>query len=271
MRRGDDLVTDESFSNVSPQFSAAVRLQPDKMVYVVGPRGFKAGGFNPASPAGSEAYGEEHAWNVEGGVKTMWAGGRVMANARVFRIDWDDLQLNLPDPSVPAQFYIANVGGATSTGVEVELNARVRPGVDVFGGVGYTRARVQGGQRLERRATSPATRCRTRPTTRPRSARRSRIRCGPDVTVYGRAEVAFYGAFQYDDLNTGAAGRLLAGQLPRRRARPVSVRRSLDPQRLRHAATCRWRSRTVQLAPSGFIGESGAGRARSASSAGVAF
>ena len=84
------------------------------MVYASVARGFKAGGFNPASPAGSEAYGEEHTWNIEGGVKTTWAGGRVAANAAVFRIDWEDLQLNLPDPAVPGQFYIANVGGATS-------------------------------------------------------------------------------------------------------------------------------------------------------------
>ena len=34
------------------------------------------------------------------------------ANAAVFFIDWDDLQLNVPNPDVPAQFYIANVGGA---------------------------------------------------------------------------------------------------------------------------------------------------------------
>ena len=96
-----DLVdADESFSNVSPQFSAAVRIQPEKTAYVSVTRGYKAGGFNPASPVGSEAYGEEHAWNLEGGVKTMWAAGRVMANASVFRIDWEDLQLNLPDLTV---------------------------------------------------------------------------------------------------------------------------------------------------------------------------
>ena len=117
---------EEIFSNVSPQFSAVVRLQPDRMLYASVGRGFKAGGFNAASPVGSEAYGDEQTWNVEGGVKTTWAGGRVTANAAVFRIDWDDLQVNLPDPAVPAQFYIANVGGATSTGVEVEVNARPR-------------------------------------------------------------------------------------------------------------------------------------------------
>ena len=86
---------------MSPQFAVAYRLQPDAMVYVSVDRGFKAGGFNPASPAGSEAYGEEHTWNFEGGVKTAWAGRRVTANVAVFSIDWSDLQLNVPNPLVP--------------------------------------------------------------------------------------------------------------------------------------------------------------------------
>ena len=136
---------DESFSNVSPQASISYRVQPDKTLYATVGRGYKAGGFNPASPAGSEAYGEELSWNVEGGVKTLWAGGRVSANAAVFYIDWDDLQLNIPNPAVPAQFYIANVGGAVSKGVEFELGARAAPGVDLFTAVGYTHARFAEG------------------------------------------------------------------------------------------------------------------------------
>ena len=101
--------------------------QPDKTLYATVGRGYKAGGFNSASPSGSEAYGEEHTWHFEGGAKTLWANGRVSANAAVFYIDWDDLQLNVPNPAVPAQFYITNVGGAVSKGVEVEVNAGWRP------------------------------------------------------------------------------------------------------------------------------------------------
>ena len=108
-------------------------------------RGFKAGGFNAASPAGNEAYGEEHAWHVEGGVKTLLADGKVSANAAVFYIDWSELQLNLPNPAVPAQFYISNIGGARSKGVEFELNARPHPGVDLFGVLGFTHARFADG------------------------------------------------------------------------------------------------------------------------------
>ncbi len=87
---------EESFSNVSPQVALAYRLQPDTTVYGTVRRGYKAGGFNPASPAGNEVYDEEDTWLVEGGMKTLWANGRVSTNAAVFYIDWNNLQLNVP-------------------------------------------------------------------------------------------------------------------------------------------------------------------------------
>ena len=59
-------------------------------------------------------------------MKALWANGRVMTNASVFRIDWEDLQLNLPNQFVPGQFFIDNAGAAVSSGVEVEVSARAR-------------------------------------------------------------------------------------------------------------------------------------------------
>ena len=147
---GTSVDADKSFSNVSPQVALAYRLQADKTLYATVGRGYKAGGFNSASPAGSEAYGEEQTWHFEGGAKTLWANGRVSANADVFYIDWTDLQLNVPNPAVPAQFYITNVGGAVSKGAEVEINARVAPGIDLFTALGYTHARFSSGKHLER-------------------------------------------------------------------------------------------------------------------------
>ena len=52
-------------------------------------------------PAGSEAYGEEQSWNYEGGVKARMTNGRVAPNAAAFFIDWNDLQLNVPNPTSP--------------------------------------------------------------------------------------------------------------------------------------------------------------------------
>ena len=66
-RRRRRVDAEKSFSNVSPQFAAAYRFNPAGQRLRTVASGFKAGGFNPASPAGSEAYGEEHTWNVEGG------------------------------------------------------------------------------------------------------------------------------------------------------------------------------------------------------------
>ena len=134
----------QTFSDVSPQAALAWRV-PNRTAYVSVGRGFKAGGFNPASPPGSEAYGQEHAWNVEGGLKTTWAEGRLSVNGAVFRIAWDDMQLNVPSPVVPGQFYIANVGGAHSSGAEIELNARPRAGFDLFSSMGITRGRFANG------------------------------------------------------------------------------------------------------------------------------
>ena len=236
----------------------AYRLQPDKTLYATVGRGYKAGGFNPASPAGSEAYGEEQTWHFEGGVKTLWANGRVSANAAVFYIDWDDLQLNVPNPAVPAQFYISNVGGAVSKGVELEVSARPAPGVDLFTAVGYTHARfaagsVSGGVE-RRRQQDPehaglhgqrrrAVLARRRPGDGPRPRRRGVLR---RVPVQRREHPR--------------PGRVLARQPPRRR-RPdgsligeVFVRNAFDTRYIPLAFPY------PSFAPSGFMGEMGAPR-----------
>ena len=69
-------------------------------------------------------------------MKTTWAKGRLMVNAAYYRITWDDMQLNVPTPGAPAQFYIANVGNAKSSGVEVAMNARPMSALDLYGTFG---------------------------------------------------------------------------------------------------------------------------------------
>jgi iron complex outermembrane receptor protein len=260
-------VADESFSNVSPQFSAAFHLQPGKMVYASVGKGYKAGGFNAGSPPGTELYGEEHTWDFEGGVKTTWANGRVAANAAVFRIDWEDMQLNLPNVFVPGEFYIANVGGARSSGVEVDVNARVHPNVDVFGGIGYTKATfdddsISGGMPVGGN-TVPNTPDYTG------SLGVQVSRALPQGTLYGRGEVTFSGAFEYDDLNTERQGAYsLANFRAGIRGRVVFVegwiRNAFDTTYIPIAFAY------GPLAPSGFIGEMGRPRTFGIS-AGVGF
>ena len=254
-----ELEADETFSNLSPQVSIAYHLQPDRMIYGAISRGFKAGGFNAASPPGFQAYGEELTWNIEGGVKSSWLGGTVTANAALFRIDWEDLQLNLPDPRVPAQFYIANVGGAVSTGLEVEINGRVRDGVDLFTAVGFTSAEFKQGSVSSGAAVGGNEIPNTPDYTATFGAQLSRA-LRADRTLYGRAETTFYGAFQYDDLNrAGQDGysltNLRAGLRVGSLFGEAWIRNAFDTQYIPVALPF-----DPQLAPSGFLGEMGTPR-----------
>jgi iron complex outermembrane recepter protein len=192
---------DQSFSDVSPQFAGVVRFNPDTMVYGSLARGFKAGGYNSASPPGSEVYDQEHTWNLEGGVKTAFASGRVVANASVFRIDWQDLQLNLPNQFVAGQFYIGNAGTAVSSGVEAEVTGRVATGVDLFGSIGYTHARFDEGVLIGATNVGGNKIPNTPDFTTSLGVQVSQI-VHPNVTVYGRAETTGHGAFLYDEANT---------------------------------------------------------------------
>jgi iron complex outermembrane receptor protein len=243
-----------SFSSVSPQLALAYRFEQNQMVYATAGRGFKAGGFNPASPAGSEAYGKEHTWNLEGGVKTSWAEGRVSATAAVFSIDWEDLQLNLPNLASPGQFYIANVGGATSRGVELEVSARPTGAVDLFGALGYTRARFSDGSISSGADVSGNTIPNTPEYTATVGAQVTHpLRA---ATLYGRGEMVFYGTFAYDDANSAgqdaySLANFRAGVRGKFLFAEGWVRNAFDTRYIPVAFAY------GPFAPSGFVGESG--------------
>jgi iron complex outermembrane receptor protein len=184
------LNTETTYGNISPNASLTVHVRPGAIVYASAGRGYKAGGFNTASPAGKEAFGEEETWTIEGGTKTTWAAGRVRLNASVFHIDWSDLQLNVPVPTQPGLFYIANVGSATSRGLDVELLARATAGIDVFASAGYTRARFADDKKVPF----------TPDMTLSAGVQMSRA-LNSDVTMVGRFEAVRTGEFQYDEAN----------------------------------------------------------------------
>jgi iron complex outermembrane receptor protein len=265
-----DVNTEKSFSNVSPQFSIAYHASKDAMAYFSVTNGYKAGGFNPASPVGQEAYGEEHTWNYEGGIKSEFAGHRVLTNLAVFSIDWQDLQLNVPNPSIPGQYYISNVGSARSSGFEAELNARPTADVTLFAAYGYTHARFGsgtssggvpvGGNEIPNAPSYTATI--GTEISHPLSAAHG-------VRIYGRAEGVFYGAFKYDEANTTGQdayglANFRAGARGRRVFAEFWIRNAFDTKYIPVAFAY------PGIAPSGFVGEPGKPRTFGAS-AGVSF
>jgi iron complex outermembrane receptor protein len=249
------LDTERTFADVSPQAAVAWRPTSGITAYTSIGRGFKAGGFNPASPPGNECYAEEHAWNVEAGVKTIVTGGRLSVSAAFYRTTWTDMQLTLPSPDAPAQFYIANVGNATSTGVEVAVKARPVAGVDLFGTLGTTDARFGPGSQSSGVDVSGNELPNAPGYTASVGLQLSRAYTRT-LTLYGRADIVFYGAYHYDDLNragqeayslTNLRGGLRAGKF----GIEGWVKNAFDTRYVPIAFAY------GSLAPSGFLGEPG--------------
>jgi hypothetical protein len=92
------------FSNARRLSSGGVSDTAGQTLFAALSRGFRAGGFNPRRPLAASHRRE--AWNVKGSAKTTFAGGKATPR-RPRSGNWNDLQLNLPNPSVPGQFYIA--------------------------------------------------------------------------------------------------------------------------------------------------------------------
>jgi iron complex outermembrane recepter protein len=165
----------------------------------------------------------------------------------------------VPDPTVPAQFYIANAAGAVSRGVELEVNARIGDGVDLFSAIGYTRATFKEGSLSGGADVSGNLVSNTPKYTTTLGALMSRpFRAG--TTVYGRAEVVLYGSLHYDDLNTAqqaaySVANVRAGIRGPNLFVEGWVRNAFDTRYIPVALPF-----DRQLAPSGFLGEMGAPR-----------
>jgi iron complex outermembrane receptor protein len=253
------VAAEESFSDVSPHFSLAYHLLPARqMVYASAARGFKAGGFNAASPAGSEAYDVEQSWTYEVGAKTLWFDERLSVNASAFLLTWDDLQVNVPNPFVPFQFYIDNAAGATSKGLELQMSARVAAGCDFFGGFGYTNARFDDGSVSDGVDVS-GNRLANAPTYTADFGGQYTVALTASTNAFARADIIFRGSHQYDHANTQAQEaysltNFRAGVRGRRLLLEGWIRNAFDTAYIPIAIAA------PGLAPSGFIGESGAPR-----------
>lgn len=117
----------------------------DVMTYVSIGRGYVAGGFPSVSvnnPFGlpEPDFPASTSWTWEAGVKTTLLDDRLTVNGAVFFNDVKDGHLVVFDPA-NALFRTAALD-YRSYGGEIEAAARLAPGLDLFGGVGYTHAEL---------------------------------------------------------------------------------------------------------------------------------
>ena len=248
---------EKDFGDVSPQYAVNYRVTPKATVYGTVARGFKAGGFNPTAPPGGDSYEQEHNWNYEGGVKGSAYNDRLSASFAVFHIDWRDMQMNVPNPFVPAQFYIANAAGATSNGVEFELHARPERNIDLFGGAGFTHARYKDGSVASGVHIAGNTLANAPSYTADFGVQYGRALRG-SLALFARAEAICYGSYQYDEANTASQDAYTLTNL----RLGVRGKRAYGEFWVRNAFDTTYIPIAFQFpgAPSGFLGENGAPR-----------
>jgi iron complex outermembrane receptor protein len=124
---------DGSWDAFTPRFVAQYEFNDDVMVYGSFSRGFKSGGFplNIFDPDPQADFEPEYANNYEVGLKSRFWGRRLQANIALFQLDFTDLQVLQQSPE--GLIFAANAGKARTRGVEIDLNARVTDGLNLYG------------------------------------------------------------------------------------------------------------------------------------------
>ena len=131
------------FSKTVYRFGARYHFNDDVMAYATVSTGFRSGGF---SPRASEVailqtpYQPEQLTNYEFGIKSNLFGSRMLLNAAVFHMTYEDMQLESAIPSTTGtgtQTTMGNAGEATISGFEADFTLAVTDWWRLLGNVGF--------------------------------------------------------------------------------------------------------------------------------------
>ncbi len=105
------------------------RLGESNLVYLTRSEGFRIGGFNPfVGPSFNSSldfleFEPDRLINHELGFKSTWKDGRLLLNAAVYLMDWEDVQTVVFD-SIGAFAFTANASDLEAEGFELEVAAQ---------------------------------------------------------------------------------------------------------------------------------------------------
>ena len=152
-------VRDEGVSDngVNPRFLLEYRATDDILVSAQAARGFRLGGYTFAvneALCGAELsalgvdgaasdFDSDSVWDYELNAKTTWLDKRLLVNASVYHIEYNDLQQNI---ALNCGFEItSNVGKAQIRGVELESQFALTDALSIRGLVTYLDTEVKEG------------------------------------------------------------------------------------------------------------------------------
>ncbi|MCY3810806.1 MAG: TonB-dependent receptor [Gammaproteobacteria bacterium] len=136
----------ESDTDQTLKASIQYDVSADLLVYASYGEGFRRGGRNPnvTHDEVPEFYESDFTNSYEVGWKATLADGRLVVNGAAYHIAWDNFQTVLYDLlTVPFNFR-RNVEGATVTGLEVDMIARLNENWFLTGGLARNNAELVG-------------------------------------------------------------------------------------------------------------------------------
>ncbi|MEJ8568042.1 TonB-dependent receptor [Elongatibacter sediminis] len=117
------LEQDFSENRTIPKFQLAAKPNDNVTIFALASQGFRLGGTNNQGVVDIPPFYEaDDLWNYELGIKSEWFDNRMIFNASLFHIVWDNLQVSGEDPT-GAFGFVGNAGSAEVTGLEAEVFA----------------------------------------------------------------------------------------------------------------------------------------------------
>lgn len=136
-------------TSTTPKLNVSYRTDGGSLFYAQATQGFRVGGVNVLPPCIplvgcsvtiGDSFDSDTLWNYEVGMRTALFDDALRLSGSVFRIDWSDIQLNVPRGD---NFNgIVNLGDARSQGVELEFNGQAGEHWRYGGQVTYTDAEL---------------------------------------------------------------------------------------------------------------------------------
>ena len=140
----------KTFSKFTPEVTLDYKINDDVLVYGKVSTGYKSGGYAGLAPTKAIAekpFSEETVLNKEIGIKSDLFDYRLMLNANLYEMDFDELQLRdrqlfVPGDETTAVVLITNAASAKIRGLEVDFIAKPSDELDIFGGLSLLESEI---------------------------------------------------------------------------------------------------------------------------------
>jgi iron complex outermembrane receptor protein len=124
----------QSFTKTTWRVAVDHHFAADLMSYISANRGFKSGGYNLITVAGTDAFLPETLDAYEIGLKSEWLDHRVRVNAAAFLYNYKNIQIEVP---VAGGTTTVNGPAARIKGIEAEIQAKPLEELTVSAGITY--------------------------------------------------------------------------------------------------------------------------------------